>query len=98
MDNPLRRETRKHASRWRFSAKISDFGLVKLAQRGNSGAGVSRIRGTKGYMALEWALNHPTTVKWDVFGYGVVILEMVRGIRVCDWVVDDDDEGARAEN
>ncbi|KAL8528932.1 hypothetical protein ACS0TY_006414 [Phlomoides rotata] len=81
-----------------FQPKISDFGFAKLAQRGNSGAGVSRIRGTKGYMAPEWALNHPITAKVDVFGYGVVILEMVRGIRVCDWVVDDDDDEGALKN
>lgn len=75
-----------------FQAKISDFGLAKLSQRGGLGSEISRVRGTKGYMAPEWALNHPITAKVDVFGYGVVILELVRGMRMCDWVVDDGDE------
>ncbi|KAK1562141.1 hypothetical protein Q3G72_007015 [Acer saccharum] len=45
-----------------------------------------------GYMAPEWALNLPITAKVDVYGYGVVILEMVKGIRLTGWVVGDGDE------
>ncbi|KZV51750.1 hypothetical protein F511_11438 [Dorcoceras hygrometricum] len=74
-----------------FLPKIADFGLAKLSQRGGPGSEFTRIRGTKGYMAPEWALNHPITAKVDVFGYGVVILEMVRGIRVSNWTVEDED-------
>ncbi|GFP95267.1 putative receptor protein kinase zmpk1, partial [Phtheirospermum japonicum] len=65
-----------------FQPKIVDFGLARLTQREGPGSEFYRIRGTKGYMAPEWALNHPITAKVDVFGFGVVILEMVRGIRV----------------
>ena len=39
-------------------------------------------------MAPEWAMNLPITAKIDVYSYGVVILELVRGIRLSDWVVD----------
>ncbi|KAL3640672.1 hypothetical protein CASFOL_015640 [Castilleja foliolosa] len=74
-----------------FQPKIADFGLARLTQREGPGSEFSRIRGTKGYMAPEWALNHPITAKVDVFGFGVVILEMVRGVRVCNW--DDDEQG-----
>ncbi|XP_073052641.1 LOW QUALITY PROTEIN: putative receptor protein kinase ZmPK1 [Primulina eburnea] len=73
-----------------FLPKIADFGLAKLTQRGGPGSEFTRIRGTKGYMAPEWALNHPITAKVDVFGYGVVILEMVRGIRLSNWIVEDE--------
>ncbi|KAI3474141.1 hypothetical protein Pfo_028929 [Paulownia fortunei] len=75
-----------------FQPKIADFGLAKLSQREGPGSEFTRIRGTKGYMAPEWTLNHPITAKVDVFGYGVVILEMVRGIRLCNWVVEDNDK------
>ncbi|KAL3839479.1 hypothetical protein ACJIZ3_024070 [Penstemon smallii] len=79
-----------------FQPKIADFGLAKLSQRGGPGSEFTRIRGTKGYMAPEWALNHPITAKVDVYGYGVVILEMVRGIRLCNWVVEGDDKNESA--
>lgn len=72
--------------------KIADFGLAKLSQRGGPGSEFSRIRGTKGYMAPEWALNQPITAKVDVYSYGVVILELVKGIRLSNWVVDDGNE------
>lgn len=73
--------------------KIADFGLAKLFQRGGGpGSEFSRIRGTKGYMAPEWALNQPITAKVDVYSYGVVILEMVKGIRLSKWATDDGDE------
>ncbi|GMH28953.1 hypothetical protein Nepgr_030796 [Nepenthes gracilis] len=75
-----------------YEPKISDFGLAKLSQRGGIGSQVSRIRGTKGYMAPEWAMNLPITAKVDVYSYGVVILELVKGIRLSDWAVNDDGE------
>ncbi|KAK3003148.1 hypothetical protein RJ639_018674 [Escallonia herrerae] len=75
-----------------FEPKITDFGLAKLSKRGGRGSDISRIRGTKGYMAPEWALNLPITAKVDVYSYGVVILELVRGVRLATWVVEDAEE------
>ncbi|KAB2622070.1 receptor protein kinase ZmPK1 [Pyrus ussuriensis x Pyrus communis] len=75
-----------------FEPKISDFGLAKLTQRGNLSSVFSQIRGTKGYMAPEWALNLPITAKVDVYSFGVVILELVKGIRLSSWVVEDTDD------
>lgn len=69
-----------------FEFKISDFGLAKLSQGGGSGSEFSRIRGTKGYLAPEWALNLPITGKVDVYSYGIVLLEIVKGIRLSSWV------------
>uniref|UniRef100_A0A803KTM8 Receptor-like serine/threonine-protein kinase n=1 Tax=Chenopodium quinoa TaxID=63459 RepID=A0A803KTM8_CHEQI len=77
-----------------FEPKISDFGLAKLCQRGGHGSSeLTRIRGTKGYMAPEWAINLPITAKVDVYSYGVVILELVRGIRLSSLVIDDEHHG-----
>ncbi|WRX24843.1 Protein kinase domain - like 10 [Theobroma cacao] len=47
-------------------------------------------------MAPEWALNLPITAKVDVYGYGVVILELVKGIRLSNWV-EEDGEGQETE-
>ncbi|PKA51982.1 Putative receptor protein kinase ZmPK1 [Apostasia shenzhenica] len=68
-----------------FEPKIADFGLAKLLQRGSNGSRLSRIRGTRGYIAPEWASNLPITGKIDVYSYGVVALELVTGVRVSDW-------------
>lgn len=75
-----------------FEPKVSDFGLAKLSQRDGSGSNFSRIRGTMGYMAPEWALNLPITAKVGVYSYGVVILEIVNGNRLSNWVVDGEEE------
>ncbi|KAI3507433.1 hypothetical protein L1887_22419 [Cichorium endivia] len=72
-----------------FEPKIADFGLAKLSQRGSQGSEFTRIRGTKGYMAPEWASNLPITAKVDVYSYGVVVLEMARGIRLSNIVVQE---------
>ncbi|CAL2260521.1 unnamed protein product [Prunus armeniaca] len=75
-----------------FEPKIADFGLAKLFQRGGLNAVSSHIRGTKGYMAPEWALNLSITAKVDVYSYGVVLLEIVKGIRLSNRVVENAEE------
>ncbi|KAI3474418.1 hypothetical protein Pfo_029279, partial [Paulownia fortunei] len=76
---------------WVIHCDVKPENILLDSEEG-PGSEFTRIRGTKGYMAPEWTLNHPITAKVDVFGYGVVILEMVRGIRLCNWVVEDDDK------
>lgn len=71
--------------------KIADFGLAKLSQRGGTGSDFTKIRGTKGYMAPEWALNQPITAKVDVYSFGIVTLEMIKGSKLSSWVVNDDE-------
>ncbi|CAN6326195.1 unnamed protein product [Urochloa humidicola] len=67
--------------------KITDFGLAKLLNRDGSDANLSRIRGTRGYMAPEWVSSLPITEKVDVYSYGVVLLELVKGVRISEWVI-----------
>ncbi|XP_047062359.1 putative receptor protein kinase ZmPK1 [Lolium rigidum] len=75
-----------------FEPKIADFGLVKLLKRGTVAQLLSRVHGTRGYIAPEWALNLPITGKADVYSYGVVLLELVKGVRVSSWVVEGEEE------
>lgn len=79
-----------------FEPKITGFGLVKLLSRDACGRVLSRVQGTKGYIAPEWALSLPITGKTDVYSFGVVVLELIRGQRVCDWVVNGG-EGVRMD-
>ncbi|QCE16495.1 somatic embryogenesis receptor kinase 4 [Vigna unguiculata] len=63
-----------------FQPKVADFGLSKLLNRDERrNCSFSGIRGTRGYMALEWAYNLRITSKVDVYSYGIVVLEMVSG-------------------
>ncbi|URE37621.1 receptor protein kinase [Musa troglodytarum] len=75
-----------------WEPKIADFGLAKLLNKGGAGSNVSRIRGTRGYIAPEWASSLPINGKVDVYSYGVVLLELVKGERVTSWVVDGVEE------
>lgn len=75
-----------------FEAKIADFGLAKLSHRSGFQSHVSRIRGTKGYLAPEWASNLPITAKIDVYSYGIVLLEIVKGSRISNWVLEGEEQ------
>ncbi|KAM5584910.1 putative leucine-rich repeat receptor-like serine/threonine-protein kinase [Rosa sericea] len=61
-----------------LNAKISDFGLAKLDEEENTHIS-TRIAGTIGYMAPEYALWGCLTYKADVYSFGVVALETVAG-------------------
>ncbi|KAK9095811.1 hypothetical protein Sjap_021308 [Stephania japonica] len=64
-----------------YKPKVADFGLSKLLKRGRLShiSSFSTIRGTRGYMAPEWAFNLPITSKVDVYSYGIVVLELITG-------------------
>uniref|UniRef100_A0ACD5X5D5 Uncharacterized protein n=1 Tax=Avena sativa TaxID=4498 RepID=A0ACD5X5D5_AVESA len=64
-----------------MNPKISDFGLAKLFDIDVSVGNTSRIAGTYGYMAPEYALHGIFSAKSDVFSYGVLVLEIVTGRR-----------------
>ncbi|EAZ37438.1 putative receptor protein kinase ZmPK1 [Oryza sativa Japonica Group] len=72
--------------------KIADFGLAKLLNRGGSKLNVSRIQGTRGYLAPEWVSSLPITAKVDVYSFGVVLLELLKGARVSDLETNEDEE------
>ncbi|KAI5331407.1 hypothetical protein L3X38_021533 [Prunus dulcis] len=61
-----------------LNSKISDFGLAKLDEEENTHIS-TRIAGTIGYMAPEYALWGYLTYKADVYSFGVVALEIVAG-------------------
>ncbi|KAD7116773.1 hypothetical protein E3N88_04041 [Mikania micrantha] len=61
-----------------FNAKISDFGLAKLYDDENAPI-VTRVAGTVGYMAPEYAMRGHLTPKADVYSFGIVTLEIISG-------------------
>ncbi|KAG6696132.1 hypothetical protein I3842_09G132100 [Carya illinoinensis] len=61
-----------------LNPKISDFGLAKLDEEENTHIS-TRVAGTIGYMAPEYALWGYLTYKADVYSFGVVALEIVAG-------------------
>ncbi|KAE8730978.1 putative receptor-like protein kinase [Hibiscus syriacus] len=61
-----------------FDAKISDFGLAKLLGDGKSYI-TTRVMGTFGYVAPEYANSGLLNEKSDVYSFGVVLLEAITG-------------------
>ncbi|KAA3467298.1 putative LRR receptor-like serine/threonine-protein kinase isoform X2 [Gossypium australe] len=61
-----------------LTPKISDFGLAKLYDDKKTHIS-TRVAGTIGYLAPEYAMRGHLTEKTDVFAFGVVCLEIVSG-------------------
>lgn len=57
---------------------MADFGLAKFAPEGMSHVS-TRVAGTLGYVAPEYALYGQLTEKSDVYSFGVVLLELLSG-------------------
>ncbi|KAF8783575.1 hypothetical protein HU200_000513 [Digitaria exilis] len=61
-----------------FNGKLSDFGLAKLLGAGKSHI-TTRVMGTFGYVAPEYANTGLLNEKSDVYSFGVLLLEAVTG-------------------
>ncbi|KAK6163637.1 hypothetical protein DH2020_000501 [Rehmannia glutinosa] len=66
-----------------FRAKVSDFGLVKLALDTERSV-ATRLAGTFGYLAPEYAVTGKITTKVDVFSFGVILMELLTGLVALD--------------
>ncbi|XP_048129590.1 probable leucine-rich repeat receptor-like serine/threonine-protein kinase At3g14840 [Rhodamnia argentea] len=63
-----------------LNPKISDFGLAKLDEENNTHIS-TKIAGTYGYMAPEYAMHGYLTDKANIYSFGIVALEVVSGRR-----------------
>uniref|UniRef100_A0A0E0ECI7 Uncharacterized protein n=1 Tax=Oryza meridionalis TaxID=40149 RepID=A0A0E0ECI7_9ORYZ len=64
-----------------YNPKISDFGLARLFEGDQTREVTSRVVGTYGYMAPEYAMRGHYSVKSDVFSFGILMIEIVTGRR-----------------
>ncbi|KAK1426364.1 hypothetical protein QVD17_15035 [Tagetes erecta] len=70
-------------------AKVADFGLVKNAPDGKHSL-ETRVAGTFGYLAPEYAATGRVTTKVDVYAFGVVLMELITGRRALDETLPND--------
>ncbi|XP_010528574.1 PREDICTED: receptor protein kinase TMK1-like [Tarenaya hassleriana] len=70
-------------------AKVADFGLVRLAPEGK-GSIETRIAGTFGYLAPEYAVTGRVTTKVDVYSFGVILMEIITGRKALDETQPED--------
>lgn len=70
-------------------AKVADFGLVKNAPDGKYSL-ETRLAGTFGYLAPEYAATGRVTTKVDVYAFGVVLMEIITGRKALDETLPDE--------
>ncbi|KAK4404070.1 Receptor-like kinase TMK4 [Sesamum angolense] len=70
-------------------AKVADFGLVKNAPDGKYSV-ETRLAGTFGYLAPEYAATGRVTTKVDVYAFGVVLMEIITGRKALDETMPDE--------
>ncbi|KAM3385174.1 hypothetical protein ACQJBY_009241 [Aegilops geniculata] len=64
-----------------LNPKISDFGMARIFPSDATQTKTSRLVGTYGYMAPEYAFEGLLSIKSDVFSFGVLLLEIISGKR-----------------
>ncbi|KAG7594895.1 Leucine-rich repeat [Arabidopsis thaliana x Arabidopsis arenosa] len=66
-----------------YEPKLADFGLARSCSDTETHVS-TRVMGTFGYLAPEYASSGKLTDKSDVFSFGVVLLELITGRRPFD--------------
>lgn len=61
-----------------FEAIVGDFGLAKLLDRQESHV-TTAVRGTIGHIAPEYLSTGQSSEKTDVYGFGILLLELITG-------------------
>ncbi|KAL9332708.1 hypothetical protein ACSQ67_002318 [Phaseolus vulgaris] len=67
-----------------FEAVVGDFGLAKLVDIRNTTV-TTQVRGTMGHIAPEYLSTGKSSERTDIFGYGIMLLELVTGQRAIDF-------------
>ncbi|KAJ1696235.1 hypothetical protein LUZ63_004747 [Rhynchospora breviuscula] len=73
-----------------FEAVVGDFGLAQLVDTRKTSVTTQAVRGTHGHIAPEYLSTGRSSEKTDVFGYGIMLLELVTGRRAMSFEDEED--------
>ncbi|KAL3838487.1 hypothetical protein ACJIZ3_023078 [Penstemon smallii] len=76
----------------RNNPRLSEYGLAKLVQSGNTMHITPRVLAAYGYSAPEFERHGELTLKSDVYSFGVVLLELITGRRALDTTRPTDEQ------
>ncbi|KAK9706529.1 hypothetical protein RND81_07G132600 [Saponaria officinalis] len=71
--------------------KISNFKTASLIH-GTQSRGDNKVMGTYGYMPIEYVRHGNSSIKSDIFSYGVILLEIITGYVICGFSDEDTEE------
>lgn len=74
-------------------AVVGDFGLAKLLDHRDSHV-TTAVRGTVGHIAPEYLSTGQSSEKTDVFGFGILLLELITGQRALEFGKATNQKGA----
>lgn len=74
-------------------AVVGDFGLAKLLDHHDSHV-TTAVRGTVGHIAPEYLSTGQSSEKTDVYGFGILLLELITGQRALEFGKSANQKGA----
>ncbi|KAH1039061.1 hypothetical protein J1N35_040804 [Gossypium stocksii] len=77
-------------------AVVGDFGLAKLLDHADSHV-TTAVRGTVGHIAPEYLSTGQSSEKTDVFGFGILLIELITGMRALEFGKTVSQKGAMLE-
>ncbi|KAL3535238.1 hypothetical protein ACH5RR_003699 [Cinchona calisaya] len=79
-----------------FEAVVGDFGLAKLLDHADSHV-TTAVRGTVGHIAPEYLSTGQSSEKTDVFGFGILLIELITGMKALEFGKTVSQKGAMLE-
>ncbi|KAB2034612.1 hypothetical protein ES319_D04G098100v1 [Gossypium barbadense] len=77
-------------------AIVGDFGLAKLLDHADSHV-TTAVRGTVGHIAPEYLSTGQSSEKTDAFGFGILLIELITGMRALEFGKTVSQKGAMLE-